>query len=175
VAVGAIDVLRSRGEACLARAIDESAIVAGLARVEVAARVEVMGRNPLVVVDGAHNPISMHALVRAVRENFSPKRTVLLYAMATDKDIAASLDIVLPLASEAFFTLTNSPRAAKPETLASLARSRGLAKVHAERDTALAFRQALAATGPDDLLLITGSLYLAGDLRLVIQQTLALR
>ncbi len=169
VAVGAIDALRSSGKLN----IDGAAIALGLSRVEAPARVEVMGRSPLVVVDGAHNPLSMEALVRAVRENFTWKRLILLYAMATDKDVASSLDVVLPLADEAFFTLTNSPRAAKPETLASLARSRGLAKVRAERDTAAAFRQALAAMGPDDLLLITGSLYLAGDLRPVIQQTLA--
>ena len=169
VAVGTIDSLRARRKL----ALDESAIAAGLARVDVPARVEVMGRSPLVILDGAHNPLSLDALVRAVRENFTPRRIVLLYAQADDKDIASSLEAVLPIADEAFFTVTNSPRAARAETLAALARSRGSANIHSERDTAAAFRQALAATGKDDLLLITGSLYLAGDLRPMILQTLA--
>ncbi len=171
VAVGAIDALRADGKL----AVDEAAVRTGLAEVSVPARVEVMGRAPLVVLDGAHNPISMEALVRALGENFAPRRIVLLYAQADDKDIASSLGALLPVVDEAFFTLTNSPRAAKPEALASIARGLGCPKVRTEPGTAQAFRLALAATAPDEMLLITGSLYLAGDLRPLILETLTTR
>ena len=168
VAVGIIDALRKRGTLD----VTERAIQEGLLKTEAPGRVEVMGTSPLVVVDGAHNPMSVEALVRAVREHFTWRRLVLLFAMATDKDIRGSLDLLLPLADEVFFTVTNSPRAAKPETLRQLATARGKENVHCEPDEACAFRKALAATGADDLLLVTGSLYLAGDLRPVIQQEL---
>ena len=169
VAVGVIDLLRSRG----ALDVSEAALVDGLARVEVAARIEVMSTSPLIVIDGAHNPLSMHALVRAVRDHFEYRRLVLLYAMATDKDIAGSLGIILPLADEVFFTVTNSPRAARPDLMGRIALSLGHERVTCEHSELEAFRRALAATGQGDMLLITGSRYLAGDLRPVIQQMLA--
>ncbi|HUW56491.1 MAG TPA: folylpolyglutamate synthase/dihydrofolate synthase family protein [Planctomycetota bacterium] len=168
VAVGIIDALRKRG----ALDVTDAAIADGLAKVRAPGRVEVMGTSPLVVVDGAHNPLSMGALVNAVREHFTWRRLVLLFAMATDKDIRGSLEMLLPLADEVFFTVTNSPRATKPATLRQLAIARGKAaeNVHCIDDEPTAFREALAATHPEDLLLVTGSLYLAGDLRPVIQQ-----
>lgn len=169
VAIGVLDVLRSRGKLH----VGEPAIADGLARVSAPARVEVMGTKPLVVVDGAHNPMAMEALVNAVREHFQWRRLVLLMAMAIDKDIRSSLDILLPVADEVFFTVTNSPRAAKPDILRQLALARGKDQVTCEPDEPAAFRKALAATGPDDLLLVTGSLYLAGDLRPIIIETLA--
>ena len=161
VALGIVDTLRERGKVELS----EEVIAEGLLRVETPARVEVMGTSPVVILDGAHNPMSVAALVRAVREHFTWKRLVLLFAMATDKDIPGSLDVLLPVADEVFFTITNSPRAAKPANLARLARARGLSRIHTDNDETAAFRAALAATAPDDLLLVTGSLYLAGDLR----------
>jgi dihydrofolate synthase/folylpolyglutamate synthase len=169
VAVGIIDVLRSRGKL----KVTEKAIAEGLAGVEMPGRIEVMGASPWVVIDGAHNPMAIEVLVKAVRANFKYRRLVLLFAMATDKDIPGSLDIVLPIVDEVFFTLTNSPRAAKPQMLKHLAQARGKEKAHSEPDESKALEQALAVTGPEDLLLVTGSLYLAGDLRPVIQKALA--
>jgi len=169
VAVGIIDVLRSRGELDL----PDATVAEGLRRVEAPARVEVMGTSPLVVVDGAHNPMAIEALINAIRLHFTYRRLVLLFAMATDKDIRSSLELLLPLADEVFFTVTNSPRAAKPEFLKQIAEARGKEKVQCEADEPAAFRKALAATGSDDLLLVTGSLYLAGDLRPHIQRELA--
>jgi len=169
VACGIVDVLRERGKAD----VPESAVATGFGRVEAPARVEVMGTSPLVIVDGAHNPMAMEVLTKAVGGHFKWKRLVLLFAMATDKDIPGSLDVLLPLADEVFFTVTNSPRAAKPENLRHLALARGATRVHCDADEPAAFKAALAATGPDDLLLVTGSLYLAGDLRGVMLETLA--
>jgi len=168
VAVGVIDLLRSRGKLD----VTEAVIAEGLSRVEVPARVEVMGASPWIILDGAHNPMAIEALVQAIREHFTFRRLVLLFAMATDKDIPGSLDILLPIADEVFFTVTNSPRAAKPQTLKRLATAWGKQKVHSEPDESAALGKALAATGKDDLLLVTGSLYLAGDLRPRIQEIL---
>jgi dihydrofolate synthase/folylpolyglutamate synthase len=175
VALGVLDMLRSRGKL----AVSESAIREGLAAVRVPGRVEVMGRSPLVILDGAHNPMSIETLMQALRDHFTWRRLRLIFAMATDKDIPASLAIILPAADEVFFTTTNSPRAAWPEELAKLGRcgdlgaGLGKAQVHFEPDSAAAFREALSHASPDDLVLVTGSLYLAGDLRPVILKELA--
>ena len=116
--------------------------------------------------------MSIAALIDAVREHFTWRRLVLLFAMATDKDIPACLDLLLPHVDETLFTVTNSPRAQKPEVLRDMAFARGKTDVHCEPDEIRALRQALASCGKDDLLLVTGSLYLAGDLRPTMVETL---
>ena len=161
LAVGILDALRQDGKLD----ITEDALRKGFRSVEAPARIEVMGRSPWVVVDGAHNPMSITSLIDAVREHFRYRRMVLLFAMAVDKDIPACLELLLPHTDEVFFTATNSPRAQKPDALKSMAETRGTVNVHSEPDEQEAFRKALSVCGPDDLLLVTGSLYLVGDLR----------
>jgi dihydrofolate synthase/folylpolyglutamate synthase len=171
VAVGIFDALAQNGKVDVA----EEALRDGLASVEVPARVELLGRSPWVILDGAHNPMSVAAVIDAVREQFRYRRLVLLFAMATDKDIPTCLDLLLPHADETFFTVTNSPRAEKPEALRQMAEARGKTNLHCEPDEKEAFRRALSACGEDDLLLVTGSLYLAGDLRPTMLEVLGER
>ena len=137
----------------------------GLARARCPARMEVAGVSPLVLLDGAHNPVSMRSVCQALEEHLSGRRIVLVFAVAHDKDFAAMLELVLPMVDKAIFTRSKSPRAALPQEL--LAVAEGLGANHAEAfdqaDDALGRARELA--GPDDVILITGSFYLAGLLR----------
>lgn len=158
---------RVLGEAGLA--VPDGAIRDGLARAFFPGRLEVMQRGPgvpTVVIDGAHNPDKARSLVAAVQTLFPGRRVVLVLGMVADKDTGAVLDILLPAA--AAVVTTQAPilnRAVTPAAdLAARIRARGL-PAEAEPDPQEAVQAALALAGPDDLVCVTGSLYLVGAVR----------
>lgn len=152
-------------------AISNDDIRSGIAATVWPGRLEVMSRHPLVVIDGAHNPEAAAALATAIAP-VSRRRTTLVLGMLADKELAPVLDSLLPLVDDIIVTTPNSVRAIAPELISERIRERGRAArtiVSAEE----AVRTALAATGPDDLLLVTGSLYLIGEARPLLRALLA--
>jgi dihydrofolate synthase/folylpolyglutamate synthase len=163
-AVAAARVLDQRGIA-----VSDDAIRDGLARAFFPGRLEVMQRGPgvpTVVIDGAHNPDKARSLVRALQALFPGKRVTLVLGMVADKDTSAVLDVVLPAASRIITTeapIINRAVASAAE-LAARIRARGVS-AEAELDPEAAVRAALSGAGPDDLVCVTGSLYLVGAVR----------
>jgi dihydrofolate synthase/folylpolyglutamate synthase len=153
--------------------VPEAAVRTGLAQVVWPARMEQLGRRPAVVVDGAHNLASIEALLRTLDESFPARRRRLIFAVSHDKDYAAMLQRVLPRFDQVFLTryLTN-PRAVPPEELAALAgagrdlREDGRCRVFAT--PAEAWAEARRHSGPEDLICVAGSLFLAAELRQLI-------
>jgi dihydrofolate synthase/folylpolyglutamate synthase len=149
--------------------LPDAAVARGLAEVRWPARLEVIGRRPLVVLDCAHNVASAWAVVETLHASFPPTRRMLIFAGSTDKDLPGMCRVLAPHFEQAFVTrYTNNPRAADPEQLA-----RWLAEANRPRVTVTptpqdAWQQACAAAGPDDLICITGSVFLAGELRPVV-------
>lgn len=130
----------------------------GIASVHWPGRLQVLRKQPLVVVDGAHNPASARALRAALQRHFDFRKLILVFGAAADKDILAMADILRPLASQVILTRANSERAATPERLAAHFPGALLSP-----DIAGAYRMALAAAAPDDLICATGSLYVVGE------------
>lgn len=150
--------------------VSEAGLRQGLAGVRWPGRLEVVRRSPLVVLDGAHNPDGAAAAAAAVRGVLPHRRVVLLLGMLLDKPVEQVLDALLPVAGSVVVTepvLGQGQRhaAVRPaEELAGRIAGRGL-PVKVEPEPARAMALALAETGPEDLLLCTGSLYLVGALR----------
>jgi len=161
VAVAAAELAAERSGLALS---DES-VREGLAEVKAPARVEVVPGDPTIILDAAHNPASTRALAEALRFHFGSKPVVLLFGMAADKDVAGALREVLPLARALVATTNLSPRSAGPEDLAALARQGGCAEVHAEGDVPKALALARGLCRPGEMLVVTGSFYLAGAVR----------
>jgi dihydrofolate synthase/folylpolyglutamate synthase len=164
VAVSAVEVLRSQGWH-----IPESAVAAGLAEVGWPARMEVVGRRPLVVLDCAHNVASAEALVSTLLLTFPPSRRCLIFAGSGDKDLSGMLSVLAPHFAHVFLTrYAGSSRGMPVEELAALLR-RTVDLPHSVCPTALdAWTQARERAGPDDLICITGSVFLAGELRSIV-------
>lgn len=160
LAVAALDILGERG---IVPGGDDW-MRRGLRTLSLPARFQYVVGRPARLLDGAHNPLSIGALMDAIREFLKYRRLHLVFAMASDKDVDRSLEILLPHTDAVYFTLTNSPRATPPEDLAARAAKFPKVEVHVEPDPNAAYRMALAHAGPDDLVVITGSLYLVGDL-----------
>jgi len=162
--------------------ISEDAIRRGLAAARFAGRLEVAQESPMVVLDGAHNEEKIAALVAALPAIFASERLVMLVGMLRTKN---ELPMLHKLAGIADVVVTTAPTvrgkpASNPEELAAAARQAGVREAIADGNPVEALEKALALTGPDDVLCITGSLYLIGEVRshwypadqIVAQQTM---
>ena len=176
--------------------IPEAAVRRGLIEVVWPARVEVLSRRPAVILDAAHNVASIEALVETLAESFTVARRLLVLAATQDKDVPGMLRVLLDHFDHVIFTrYTTNPRSVPPEELqrlacrkarrwstagptSSLPRSpfaesgrgddgRGLATEIAPTPAdAWAAVQRLAR--PDDLICVTGSFFLAAEMRRLI-------
>ncbi|CAN5186993.1 folylpolyglutamate synthase/dihydrofolate synthase family protein [soil metagenome] len=147
--------------------IGPDAVRAGFARVRSPGRLEVFDREGLapVVLDGAHNPDGARALVAALAEAFPGRRVVAILGMLADKDVAQVTAAILEVADTVVATQSPCGRvAAAPQRLAELARGRARTVAQAP-DVVAALAVADALAEPCDVVVVTGSLYLAGAAR----------
>lgn len=129
------------------------------------ARIEVVSRNPITIIDTAHNPVSMQALVDTIKTEFRYKQLVLVIGLARDKEVDKILRIILPLADIIIFTKSDNPRLLEPMDFIDYIKDYDLAvPIFLEPKCRKALRIAQAVAGRKDLILITGSFYLAGSL-----------
>jgi dihydrofolate synthase/folylpolyglutamate synthase len=138
----------------------------GLAGVRVPGRLEVLGRRPLLLVDGAHNAAGMAALADALTEEFAVDGvSVAVVGMLSGRDPSAML---APLASAGVAAVVacepDSPRAMPAGAVSEAGRALGLA-VQEERDVRDALRLARGMVGADGLVVVAGSLYVVGAAR----------
>jgi dihydrofolate synthase / folylpolyglutamate synthase len=161
VAVATVEILRAAGWH-----LPDAAVAAGLAGVTWPARMEVVGRRPFVVLDCAHNVASAHAAVETLESSFPPGRRSLIFAGSSDKDVAGIFRVLAPHFSNAWLTRYSlNPRAVAPERLAALWHEAGGVGGSAAPAPAEVWHAARAAAGPEDLICVTGSVFLAGELR----------
>jgi dihydrofolate synthase/folylpolyglutamate synthase len=161
VVVACVEELRRQGWH-----VPDRAVAQGLAEVSWPARLEVLGRQPLVVLDCAHNVASAVALVQTLEASFPAARRLLLFAGSSDKDLAGMFGMLAPCFAHAFLTrYTDNPRSVPAERLGELFRAAGGGPMTLCPTPAAAWQAARAMAGPDDLICITGSVFLAGELR----------
>jgi dihydrofolate synthase / folylpolyglutamate synthase len=156
-------VARAAAEAYLGE-LDEEAVRAAAASTLVPGRFEVVGREPDTVLDSAHNPDGMTALVEALRGFLDGRPLVACISILDDKDAAGMLRELLPLCTEVVCTSNANPRALSPATLESLCRQLGGPPTSTVRDPRRALAAAREAAGPGGVALATGSIYLIADL-----------
>jgi dihydrofolate synthase/folylpolyglutamate synthase len=167
VAVACVEELRAAGWR-----IPDAAVAAGLAEVSWPARLEVFGSRPLIVLDCAHNVASALALLRALQSSFPPGRRLLIFAGSGDKDLAGMLRVLAPHFAHIFLTrYANNLRGVPAERLADMLRANGSTPYTLCATPTDAFLAARASSDPDDLLCITGSVFLAGELRPLLCKT----
>jgi dihydrofolate synthase/folylpolyglutamate synthase len=152
--------------------IPEAAIRSGLARTTWPARIEVVSRDPLVILDSAHNVPSAIALVRTLRESFPVRgHKSVVFAVSMDKQQEEILRILAAYFESFHFTKYGiNPRSADPAKLAEMMEQISPGKsVHIHSTSADAWRAARSAAGRDDLVCITGSVFLAGELNAAVR------
>jgi dihydrofolate synthase/folylpolyglutamate synthase len=170
-------------EACLERPLDPKAVGRAAAEVVVAGRFQVTGdagvnegsgraRRGVTLLDGAHNPAGIDALVESLPEFLAGRRLCAVVSILDDKDARSMLAALVPLCSRVICTTASNPRAVPAEVLAALARRERTAdalvegEVEVEVEVEADPTRALALGGqrePDGVVLVTGSIYLISD------------
>ena len=163
LAVGALEALADTG-------IPYSLVERGLRRVEWPGRTEVVHEAPLVIMDGAHNPQAEAALAKTLTELCPGRRIHLLVGISSDKSPESLGQLLGGLCVSATCTRSRHPRAMDPLELAQRL-SPFCPDVHAMSEPADAYTYLLNAALPTDVIVVTGSLFLVGELRGAIRQS----
>lgn len=157
LALASVDALRKAGWL-----IPDKAVAAGLAGVVWRGRLEVLRRNPTVLVDSAHNPAGATTLALALRTLFRYDRLILVFGVLADKDYRSMLKILAPAAHRIILTRPLSERAMDPLLLAGLPALKGK-PVTVIPDIGQAWKTALSSARRVDLVCGAGSIYFAGE------------
>ena len=159
VVLETVEALRERGWH-----IPEDAVRAGLREVKWPARLEILSRKPLFILDGGHNPQCAEALMNSISELLHGKQIVFLTGVLADKNYRQMMELVMPYAREFVCLTPVSDRALSAQALADYLTERG-AKAQVCTGIPAGIRLALTSAGKDGVVIAFGSLYLAGAVR----------
>jgi dihydrofolate synthase/folylpolyglutamate synthase len=146
--------------------ITDNDIIEGIAAASHPGRMELVSDNPLILLDGAHNPAGVHMLVETLQQDFSTHRLILVLGVLKDKDIRSMLAAVVPIAEVVIVTKTKVLRAADPEML-----KQDILKLNANKTVLVhpsvpdAIDHARNIARQNDLICVTGSLFTVGEAR----------
>lgn len=151
--------LRERGFA-----ISEGAIAKGISSARWPGRLERISERPAIYLDGAHNPAAAREVKAFCEENLAGRRIHFIYGAMRDKAVDEVAGLLFPIAERVILTQPRQSRAISAQHLAEM--TSGLAR-HATvvADPAEALERAVAEAAPDDVIFVTGSLFLVGDVR----------
>ena len=159
----AVAVAAARTLGCVEHPLDRRTILSGLEAAEWPGRLEIVGRRPLVLLDGAHNEDGARALAAHVRD-FVRGPLVLVFAMLKDKAVGRAAGLLFSRPEAIVLTSIPSPRAASPEEILKIA-SPFRSKIRIEPDLRAAIALARRRAGPKGTVLVAGSLYLIGEVK----------
>jgi dihydrofolate synthase/folylpolyglutamate synthase len=145
--------------------VPQPAIREGMQAVSWPGRFEILGQQPLVIADSAHNGDSARKLVATVRAVCDYQRLIVVLGASADHATPELMEALLAGADRAIATRARHPRAADPAWLQARAAALGY-HLEVSETVAQALDLALADAGPEDLVLCTGSVFVAGDARL---------
>lgn len=158
-AIDVIGVLRTKGWV-----IPDAAVSAGLLTAQWPGRMELVHRNPDLILDGGHNAQCVEALVKSLVLLYPGRKFWFLVGVLSDKDYQAMCGWMIPYA-QGFVTITpDSPRAMQAQELAQYLRTMG-AEAAASDSTAHGLEQVLRLAQEDDVICACGSLYALGEIR----------
>ncbi len=156
-AVAALETLNHLGAK-----IPKEAIVQGLSQVNWPGRLQILRHQPIVVVDGAHNAYSVNKLIEAVKKYFKYDKCFIIFGTSCDKDIPGMAQELASFTPHIIVTSSTHPRAAKIPIIATEFAEQGI-EVRITKNIAEALSQALSTAGKTDLILVTGSLFVAAE------------
>ncbi len=133
------------------------------------ARFEIIAKNPAIIIDGAHNVSSAQALVQAIRQTFKQKKIILVLGISRDKDIKGICSQLIPLCKGLIFTKARNLRAAEPKYIyRQISNSIPLGAVRFSSNVKQAITLAKEKAVKDDIIVICGSLFVAGEAREIL-------
>ncbi|MCI9475723.1 MAG: bifunctional folylpolyglutamate synthase/dihydrofolate synthase [Emergencia sp.] len=165
-ALTAIALLNKRGDFT----VTDEQIAEGFKRAKQIGRFEIMEKEPFVILDGAHNPGGAKALKETVLRHFKDKKILMVTGILADKEVEEVLDSFMDITKDFIATEPDNPRKLPAEELAEKMQKRG-GHVHCFSKAEEAVSCAQGLYEAYDVILFTGSLYLIGKIRGLINET----
>lgn len=162
-AIHTIDILRQAGFT-----ITDSNMQQGLQNARLMGRLEIASQNPLILLDGAHNPDGIAALGAALEELLAGRQLFAIMGMVEDKEVATCVQAIAQHADKLFAVTPQDRRGLPSAALAELGRQTGTATTDCG-NLAQALTAACAQATPDTCILVCGSLYLVGECEKILQ------
>ena len=159
LAAGVIDSLATKGFE-----VNDDAVFTGIRDVRWEGRLEILHNAPMVLVDGAHNAAGASVLSNALTEGFFYKKLILIFGVLNDKDYRTMLKKLVPRADRLIITKPDTERGLPPEAIVPVARQYS-SRIEVVENSHKALERALSIADQDDLICVTGSLYLVGEMK----------
>ena len=159
IALAAVEMLRGKGYH-----IEDKAVYQGLSSTCWPGRLEVMHSSPLVILDGAHNPVAMKNLKKSLLNHFNFKKLIIILGIMEDKNIKGMLKEIVPPAHDIILCKPHMDRAASTKTIAQIIQDWKINYCQIE-DVKQAVIYAISTADKKDLICITGSLFTVGEAR----------
>lgn len=161
LAIATVEQLQMRGVY-----LTDSDIQEGISSATHPGRMEFISEEPLILLDGAHNPDGMKMLVKTLQEDFSDHRLILVLGVLKDKDLNTMISMIMPHADVIVVTKSGNTRAAEPQQLHKIIEGFDPNKtVFVDDSVSKAIDQAKRIAKQQDLICVTGSLFTVGEAR----------
>ena len=159
LSLAAAEIMASKG-----LKIRDDSLIDGVRDAHWEGRLEIVNKSPMVILDGAHNPAGIAALSKVLANELSFGRLTVVFGVLGDKDYKTMLRRLAPLADRVILTGIREERALEPKDMETIARLYN-DDVEVVRDSRGAILRALDISAEDDLICVTGSLYLIGEIK----------
>jgi len=143
--------------------MDQREVYAGLSQVTWPGRLQIIKEKPTIILDGAHNVDGIRTLVNFLKKQFPDRKRLLIFGVMKDKEYEKMLEELLPSVDEVIFTSSTNERALLPESMKKFAPKAVIVK-----DAARALKKVKSMSEENDVIIITGSLYLIGECMAII-------
>jgi dihydrofolate synthase / folylpolyglutamate synthase len=165
LALAMLDQLKAKG-----LPIDDAKAVEGLRELprRLPGRMEIVSRDPRILLDGAHNAASVQALMRAIGQNIPYDSMVLIFGCAADKDIRGMMEQIAGGGDKVIFTKSQTARAAEPQDLGRIYEEKTGRVAQICPTLREAMKVALSAVSREDLICVCGSFYLIGEAKKIL-------
>ena len=157
-AIAAVELIEKEGIS-----VSKESIKQGLKKVYWPARVEILPQRPTFIVDCAHNRASAEALAQCLKKLFPKRRIILILSVLKNKDVEGIGKSLCPLVETVIVTKVNSPRALYPDELVGRIKKYCYSNPLIKKDISSAIAKAKNLAEKEDIICITGSVYLAGE------------
>ena len=154
--------------------ISDQAIINGIAKADNPGRMEILSEQPLILLDGAHNPTGMMMLKESLVNDFEYQKLIIVLGILKDKDIDQMISIIIPVSECIIVTSSKNPRACDPLKLEEKIQQSGYSKelvVKESIEEAIDYSKTIA--GKEDLICICGSLFTVGEARQYLMKKLS--
>ena len=161
LAVAAVDALKIPDSL-----LSDDTVTRGMRAVKWPLRIEVVSSHPTVVLDAAHNDAAVIALLKTLNGRFQSQRRILIFAATQDKDVIELLSLLVPEFDEIILTQYSvNPRSVAVSDLQRMTQQVSADSVHTAPDVDAAWCLAQQLASPDDLICVTGSFFIAAEMR----------